>query len=217
MSRDNDLPFPRGKTYFGSGTPVTTAGDSSYDFEGREYLVDDVIYTPGSTYGQLRSRDKVTLRVVRNSSGFALLPKRLVAFMDGTHWGRRVAGYTISHTQKGALVDEYLPATGVADGDLFYVVMDGPATGTTNLASATSNIYTYGAIAFALTVNTTSGATTAGRLRVVTSDVTTFDSSATDYSLLFNTLKNYVGHAMTTTAVSTNTAADILVRVRRMI
>lgn len=214
MSIERGLPFERGSTYFGGGTPVSTAGDASYDWEGREFEVDDVIYTPGPTKGQLRSRDKVTLRIVRNTSGIALLPKRIARFESGTHWGRRVDGYTTTTAAHGYPIDEYLPAAGVADDDLFYIVVKGPATVLTNLANSNDNILTYGADVIALTA-ATSQATTAGRIRLAASALTGAASTNTDFGFVRDAILNVVGKAMTTMAASTNTNRDMLIRVAK--
>jgi hypothetical protein len=213
MSIERGLPFERGSTYFGGGTPVSTAGDASYDFEGREYEVDDIIYTPGPTKGTLRSREKVILRIVRNTAGSALLPKRLVSFENGTFWGRRVNGYTTTTAAHGYPVDEYLPAAGVADDDLFYIVVSGPATVLSDLATADSNKFTYGADILALTA-ATSGATTAGRARVLDT-LAQITSQATNLATVRDSIRNVIGKAMTTQGATSHTAVDILARINR--
>lgn len=215
MSRDNDLPFKRGHTYFGvGGTPVTTTGDASYEFEGREYEVEDIDYTPGSTFGKRRSGERVTLRVVRNSSGIALLPKRIASFANGTHWGRRVDGYARTTAAHGYPIDEFLPSAGVADGDLFYIVVKGPATVLTNIANSNDNILTYGADVIALTA-ATSQATTAGRIRLAASALTGAASTNTDFTFVRDAILNVIGKAMTTMAASTNTDTGMLIRVAK--
>lgn len=213
MSIERTLPFERGKTYFGGGTPVATAGDASYDFEGREYELDDIDYTAGANSGKLRSREKVIVRVVRNTSGGALLPKRLVSFENGTHWGRRVDGYTAVTAGHGYPVDEFLPSAGVPANDLFYIVVSGPATVLSGLANADSNKFTYGADILALTA-ATSGATTAGRARVLDT-LAQITSQATDLATVRDSIRNVIGKALTTQAATSHTAVDILVRVNR--
>jgi hypothetical protein len=213
MSIERGLPFERGSTYFAGATPVATAGDASYDFEGREYEVDDIIYTAGPTKGTLRSREKVILRVVRNTAGFALEPKRVVSFENGTHWGRRVDGYVNATSEHGYPVDEYLKSTGVPDDDLFYIVVSGPATVLSGLANANSNQFTYGADILALTA-ATSGATTAGRVRVLDT-LAQITSQATDLATVRDSIRSVIGRAMTTQGATSHTAVDLLVRINR--
>ena len=73
--------------------------------------------------------------MVRNVSGQALKPKRLVRYQlatTGINLETRVDGYTIAVTDVPAgMVDEFLPPAGVANNDLFYIVIEGPTTGTT--------------------------------------------------------------------------------------
>jgi hypothetical protein len=80
-----------------------------------------------SNQSQWLSNRPVTCIAVRNTSGGALLPGEAVKFkataildeVDGK------AASAAAGTLVG-IVDEYLPATGVADKDVFWVVVSGP-------------------------------------------------------------------------------------------
>ena len=151
------------------------------------------------------------VRVVRNSSGIALLPKRLASFevdaTDPDQWGRRCAGYSTTTAAEGHPIDEYLPAAGVVDNDLFYVIMDGPAVVLTSLSDLAAD-----AAAgdwFVSITGATSQATTSGRLSLTTL-VTTNSTGAA----LFNQVVNRIGRALSA-ATTQNTNFDVLVEVGR--
>lgn len=213
MSASTDLPFERGKTYFGSSTPAIDT--ASTEFEGREYTHLDIIKTPGSTFGQLRSSNPVTVKIVRNTSTIALAPKRAVKFQDG-YFCKRVDGYNTTDMGVCALVDEYLPAAGAAINDLFYVVVDGPATGkSTAAANGLFNIFTYGGKVFGLSAAASTGAT-AGRLRILSTFAEGANETATNFEPVYRAAANVLGHAQTTQGVSTHSDVDVLVHVKRM-
>src|SRR5690606_10726577 len=129
MSRDNSPPFPRGGKWGSSESPD---GDS---FVGREFQFEDIDYSAAGPK-PVRSNRPVTVRCVRDSctvdSGGeaatgALLPKKLVTFKAGTY-NREVDGYArLTAVGPCYPVDEFLPAAGVANGELFYIVTKGPA------------------------------------------------------------------------------------------
>lgn len=193
----SDLPFARGQTFYGSETivPGATAGD---DLEGREFVVKDTIN--GTAY-------PVRLKIVRNKSGFTLLPKYQLRY-QATYFGRRVDGYTNQTAQYGPLVvDEAYAQSGapIRDGDLFYAVVEGPCAMRTSLDGLGQANIAEGARLVALTA-VTSGATTAGRVIVA------------DYVLtqapLANQINNAIGVAMSArTTAQTN--ADVLVLVNQ--
>lgn len=192
-----DLPFDRGQTAQ-SGAETIDANVLA-NLEGQEYTVEDV--DPAT--GIVRSGIPVTLRVVRNTSGGALLPKRLGRFSTAQAYGTAVDGYVNATAGVGYPIDEYLPATGVANNDLFYVVIKGPAIFLTDLAGGASNVFNVGDRVVGLTA-ATSGATTAGR--VAPQDLT----GAT--APLANQIQNRLGFAMSAKTTG-NTNADLLVNV----
>ena len=114
--------------------------------------------------GQVRSNRRKVCVAVRNTSGVALLPKRVVR-LAGT--GKALFGATDGYASTAnealvGVVDEFLPAAGVAINDVFWVTVDGPTE--VSVALSGSDV----AVRSALSVVTaaTSGATTAGRVTV---------------------------------------------------
>jgi len=75
--------------------------------------------------GKIRSNRIKTCIAVRNVSGVALLPRRTVVFKSGSL--SEVAGYNADTTVPVAgVVDEHLPASGVANNDVFWITVQGP-------------------------------------------------------------------------------------------
>ena len=201
MSRDENPPFGRGETFY-NGDTIDANDLGGLHLEGKEWVFNDEDPTTDTT----RSNKYVTCRVVRNTSGIALLPKRIAAFeVDATNpdeWGRRVAGYTTVTDEEGYPIDEYLPAAGVPDNDLFYVVVRGPAVVLTALTDFNPAIG--GGDWLAAITAATSQATTAGR-------VTNHDISGAT-SVLANAIMNRIGRALSA-ATTANTNTDLLIEV----
>lgn len=191
MSSFQNLPFARGEYDANVG-----------DYAGHTYVVDD--RDPDSLQKR-RSEHQVHLRLVKNSSGIALLPKRLVVFKSGTN-RTEVDGYATTTAAGGAgvaVVDEFLPAAGVPNGEYFFVVTKGPTECLTDLAGGANNLLPEDTILVALTA-ATSQATTAGR--VAPQDLT----GAT--AVLGNQIQGAFGRAMSAKTTA-NTNADLLVYV----
>jgi hypothetical protein len=201
MSRDENPPFSRGETFY-NGATIDTNDLGGTNLEGKEWVFEDYDPTTDTT----RSNKYVRCRVVRNTSGINLLPKRIAAFeLDTTNpdeYGRRVAGYTTTTSAEGYPIDEYLPAAGVVTNDLFYIVVEGPAVVLTSLSDFGANITT-GTWVNAITA-ATSQATTAGR--VEDQDIT----GATN--VLANAILNRIGRALSA-ATTANTNTDVLIEV----
>lgn len=216
MAYSTELPFEVGSTYFaGRASADIVIDEASSNYEGREYVVDDIIMTPGSTKGNLRSRSKKTLRIVRNTSTIALAAKRAVVFQNG-YFGRRVDGYNSSDMGVCALVDEYIGSAGVPVNDLFYIVIEGPATGKSpNAANGNFMKFLYGVKVWGLSAAASTSAT-AGRLRVLDTYAQDATSGVTDHGILIDTAANVLGHSQTTQAATTNSDVDILVHLKRM-
>ena len=85
------------------------------------------------TTGKLNSNRGVMCICVKNSSGGALLPGTVVKFKDGSLTEVDAAATTSS--LRMGVVDEYLPAAGVANGEVFWLVVKGPSTVTKTTAS----------------------------------------------------------------------------------
>lgn len=193
MSREGSLPFPRGQY-------VDSAGAFDH-LVGREYLVEDVDWGANGQAKPVRSGSMVKIRLVKNSAGIALLPKRLVTFK--TPAAKEIDGYVRLPNTKCFPVDEFLPAAGVPDGAYFYVVVNGPAMLITDSSNVTTNILTAGDWITAAT-NASTQNSTAGRLGKA--DFTTAATGAT----LADAINNRVARAISAVAASTVVDTDVL-------
>lgn len=181
LSQASILPFPIGTTFWqGQTVPDATTG---VEWEGKEFVVEDLNYTNNSGGSQIFAPRAYgnqvtykTVRIVRNVSGIALLPRRLAAFKT-TVYGRQVDGYTTTTAAEGYPIDEFLPSTGVAANDLFYIVVEGPAECLTDIAASAANLQTAGATVVVALTAVTSQSTTAGRISAV--DVSGNNSTGT--------------------------------------
>ncbi len=195
MSRDGNPPFGRGEY------------EDSQNLDhliGRVYEFEDIDFS--STTRPYRSGRMVKCMLVRNDTGSALLPKRIAAISTTAGEYNKVAnGYTALDNERGFPVDEFLPAAGVADGDYFYVVVQGPAMVLTPLAGAGFNdVFTVGGRLVALTAVTT-GATTAGRVA---------NPSLASVTALADAHGTYIGRALSA-ATTGNTNTGVLLDVGR--
>jgi hypothetical protein len=115
--------------------------------------------------GKIRSNRIKTCVAVRNTSGGALLPKRVVRFAHGTAGPAvfsAVDGYTaLAGEERVGIVDEFLPIAGVVSNDVFWVTVEGP----TEVAHALSGTEVAVGDRLAAITAATSGATTAGRVK----------------------------------------------------
>ena len=131
--------------------------------------------------GVIRSNRVKTCVAVRNTSGGALLPKRVVAFdvaTGGLAGFTETKGYSaVTNEERVGVVDEYLPAAGVAANDVYWVTVEGP----TEMAVALSGSDVAVGDRLAAIAAATSGATTAGR--VTKSGVAAATTGAGDNSL----------------------------------
>jgi len=201
MARDENPPFERGETFY-NGATITATDLGGVNLEGMEWVFNDV--NPNT--GAVRSEKYVRCRCVRNTSGIALLPKRLVRFeQDASNpdeYGRRVDGYTTTTAEEGYPVDEYLGTAGVPANDLFWIIVGGPAVVLSSLSDMTADV-TSGDWVVAITA-ATSQATTAGRFN------TQVLTGAT--SLLALQIMNRIGRALSA-GTTANTNTDFLVEV----
>lgn len=181
MSLHDDPPWDLGQTLGVSSTA-----------DGKNWVGAVKVFTDvNPRTGTVRSARLKRCVAVRNLSGVALFPKKLVKFVDGSV--SAVDAYTrLDNAVVAGVVDEYLPSTGVADKDVFWVTVDGPTEVSLGVASQAA----INADIVALT-HTTAAATdglTGGRAQ--TASVTTVAQAL-----------GYVGRAM---SVGT-TGADILI------
>jgi hypothetical protein len=186
-----NLPFARGSTF---GATATT---DAVHLDGKEYIHQDRYYGTGMF---------VRVRICRNNSGQAILPKTAVKFNLTAGKGRYdVAGSSTVTAEPSGIADEFLPTSGVPDKDLFYVVVEGPTIARTSMAGSAENVITVGDKLHALTGATT-GATTAGRV------YTALFTGAT--SVLAGQIQNVVGTALSAKTTA-NTNADVLINAGR--
>lgn len=182
MAHYENLPFPIGKTFFDGQTIATADVTASKSLEGREYWIEDLDYS--ASVPTRRSGLLKRVRVVRNNSGIALLPKRL-AILENTAgvYGGRVdgmcrLGYGSTTLPAVAFpIDEFLPTAGVPNNDLFYITVEGPAVVLTALANMGADVAVGDWLVHATAA--TSQATTAGRF--TTNALTAADTGLTAY------------------------------------
>jgi hypothetical protein len=208
MAKREAPPFPRGQTYY-NGTTIDSNNLGGANLEGTLWEFEDIDLneaTPGVR--SARTNRPVTCMIVRNAAAAALLPKRLVTMKatTGATFVAQVDGYADTTAESPAWpVDEWLPAAGVPVGDLFYIVVDGPAMVLTALEADANNVFSVGTRVVALT-GATSGATTSGRVRP--QDLT----GAT--ALLGEQIQGRIGRALTAKTTA-NTGVDLLIDVTR--
>lgn len=153
MSRDEASPFARGETYANGNAEILAAATGPYglggiNLEGKEYVFEPNSQDQSTLYSQLGSDPAgrpIRCKVVRNVSGVALKPGRIAHFQASTltPYETRVDGYTILESDRPAgIIDEQLPAAGVPDQDLFYIVIDGPTKISTG--ATTSDVVSIG-------------------------------------------------------------------------
>jgi hypothetical protein len=130
MSRGNKLPFERGKSAYQNNTSVTSTDLA--------HLEGQVVYLPHTNYSDKKKRDSntdVVAIVVRNVSGENLLPGDIVSW-ETLQYGKQVtittdtdqhASFIGATALIAGVVDDQLPAAGVQNNDLFYLIVKGPA------------------------------------------------------------------------------------------
>lgn len=153
--------------------------------------------------GVVRSNRVKTCVAVRNTSSVALLPKRVVSFDTGTAGlasFTETKGYSAAtNEERVGVVDEFLPASGVAVNDVYWVTVEGPTE--VAVALSGSDIAVGDRLA-AITAAASTG-TTAGR--VTRSGVAAGTQLANDNSL------GVLGRACSTGAT---TGANVLAIVK---
>jgi hypothetical protein len=94
------------------------------------------------TTGAINSNRTVECIAVKNTSGSALVPGAVAKFKDAAIL-TEVDGLATTSTALMGIVDEYLPSAGVADGEVFWLVVRGPST-VTKTATSVSAGASYG-------------------------------------------------------------------------
>jgi hypothetical protein len=212
--RDNISTPARGETWYQGGT-IDTDNLAAVEREGDTKIFEDVDWSNTAGVKPHRSGRKVVCRLVRNMSGITLYGKRLVT-LDPTNPGR-VTGFADTTAEECYPTDEFLPAAGVPNGDLFWIVISGPAVVLTPMTGAE-----FGATSIVagdrIISLTTSGASTAagttgvpGRAAGFVFVASTTIAQMTD---LVNLATNHVGRAMSA-KTSGQTNSDLLIDVKR--
>lgn len=208
MARDEAAPFARGETFANGNLEILNAATGPYGLGGINLEGKEFVFEPnadgqgGASYGLLGPDPNgrpIRVKVVRNVSGIALKPKRLVRYQlatAGINLEARVDGYTAAVGDVPAgMVDEFLPTAGVPDQDLFYLVIDGPTIGTS--LSASPGTLTHGSV---LVPGAGTNKTNDDAGRVALQDLT----GAT--AALGNNIQNRIGRADSVTSVTTTSA-----------
>jgi hypothetical protein len=92
------------------------------------------VFRDESPAGVINSNRLVECVAVKNTSGSALLPGSVAKFKDSAILSE-VDGLATTSSALMGVVDEYLPAAGVADGEVFWLVVKGPSTVTKTATS----------------------------------------------------------------------------------
>jgi len=163
MSLFVDPPFSLGQTL-----GVTNATDGA-NWVGAVKNFPDV----DPSTGRIRSNRVKTCVAVRNLSTIALAPKRVVSFDTGTAGlagFTQTKGYTTAtNEERVGVVDEHLPATGVAVNDVFWVTVEGPTEVAVALSGADLAVGDrLAAITAAASTGTTAGRVTASGVGAAT-------------------------------------------------
>ena len=202
-------PFDLGKTYY-EGQTISSSNYGGVTLEGSKcQFQNHQVLAAGTTLRLTLIDAPMLVKVVRNVSGINLLPGRMVVYKTGTNQ-KRVDGYTSTTGQEVAgIVDPFLPAAGVPDGDLFYIVLEGVVPVRRSLSNSAADD-AEGDILYAITA-ATSQATTAGRF---TRWVNTFSAAETTDGTSFKIQRNAIGLAASAcTTAGTNVLSNVRVRI----
>lgn len=134
----NEPPFGRGQ-YQPFVTGVAAAEQAFYGVLGQEWEFDDLLWdTGGNGPPTIRSSAKVRVRLVKNNTGSAILPKKACK-IDPANAGS-VTALCSATNDEAYPADEFLPAAGVPDKGIFWVVTRGLAKALLPAADPPANI-----------------------------------------------------------------------------
>lgn len=125
MPRNVNILVDIGKTWYGDQTIDESNYGISVNHEGTEWESRDynpLITGPVREFRSNRTQKRI---LVRNTSGGYLLPGAAVKWEAG-YRGRRVNASAADQGEVAGFVDDMLPATGVKDNDLFWLIVEGP-------------------------------------------------------------------------------------------
>lgn len=201
-----DMPFNRGETFYGGAVP-DAANLKGGHLLGRMYYVDDEEKTAGKMVLTKRGNRDVVLMCVRNTAGINLLPKKMVALAVAggpDQYLAEATGYATAANEFCLPVDEFLPAAGVVDDDVFYVVVQGTAkVKLPTVGGGFNGDIAIGNFLIGATINTTSGNSTAGGIGNIT-------VNATSALQAVSVARNIVARALEA-ATTGQTGEDLLV------
>lgn len=211
---ESSAPFPLGQTYYQNATIGTVGGSTQapgIHLEGQLVTFNNAVIRTGSaSLVTIKFDAPIVAECVRNVSGIALLPKRLAIYKSGS-LHKRVDGYTsVTAQQAAGVVDPFLPAAGVPNNDLFWLIKEGEVECLTALSNYAADVG-IGDWGYAITA-ASSQASAAGRLAFHNS-AGTFSAVETTDGTLFKVLTNKIGQARST-KLTNNTNAGILMQVK---
>jgi len=193
----------RGQTFYKGQTPPSTYAESRWA-EGT--MAQFKQYTDAGAVGadSTTSNHFVMCRLVRNTATIVLEPKRLVSW-EASYIGRRVDGYVTLDNAKNVagVVDDRLTYN-VPVGDMFWLIVSGPALIKSNIANYAADIEPLDHIV-SLTA-ATSQATTAGRFKAL---VLTTTNDVTGMTQNSNWVLASIGRALSK-CTTTHTNQDVL-------
>lgn len=207
---DNVSGMPnRGKTYLtGPNRTPDTSSTSTKAIAGLTKTFADLDYS--NNPATIRSEGQVVCRLVRNSSGISLLPKMAVTWKSGAR-GKEVDGYAdfSPDIDIAGIVDEWLPSTGVANNDYFWLVVKGPTLALTGCAADETNSIGMHAWLINLTGAASTFSTTSGRVGPA---VLPTAGLTTNITFAMSNALHKLGRAMSAKTTS-NTNVNILIDV----
>lgn len=201
-------PFEMGTTLKGTQTLDGTTSTINESVLGTRCAFQDVNYATSASTRTLLSGEKILAIALRNTSGIALLPKRLVRLdlTAGRGMLKNADGYSVllAHSPV-VLVDPFLPSTGVADDDIFWGLYSGPALCLTPAVAADFNTAITAGAPLVAATGSTSGNSTGGRVANVTLPGQTGDTRSVSNAI------GLVGWALSSRTTDI-TNSDILVK-----
>lgn len=181
-------PIPRGQTYYGTDGTIPSDYGTSVSLEGRRHT--SPAYNPDSSIVRRNGGDVKSI-IVRNTSGLTLNPGDLVIW-DSDYRLRRVAGRAFEAAGEVAgIVDDMLSSSGVRNGDLFHLLVEGLVLSRLSKTAAEA-VVTAGDTLIAAAA-ATSGATTGGCFK---SWGGTFSTTETTDGTAAKVVMNRIGRAV---------------------
>lgn len=209
MSRNNDPPFDRGTTHYGTDRTIDTNNLEGAELEGVVRLFEDLNYSAAGAKTR-RTNRRVLCMLIRNFCGINILPGQVVTCSTANP--PRVNGNADSAAEdRCVFVDEWLPSSGVRHGDLFWAVLRGPVlsrtppvAGVANIAAGAKIVAATGASAStAATATTNDNGSVAPQVLAAPTDA----GSTTTFS---NQVQNKLGYAMSARTTSETNAAILI-------